>query len=124
MSRDLLTQGFTRADVRRMVKRNYDEIGDVVRGGGNGYQIEIDQQDEIQAMIANWDADSRNRFLSMHAEEVNACVRETMDKTAETERRTAEINQQSLQQEFSNANAYSWMIGLVFIVVMILILAR
>ncbi|ORL69663.1 hypothetical protein B7H19_09210 [Pseudomonas putida] len=124
MSRDLLTQGFTRADVRRIVKRNYDEIGDAVRIGGNGYQIEIDQQDEIQAMIADWDIDTKNRFLVMHAEEVGACVRETMDRVAETERRTAEINQQSLQQELSNINSYSWVVGLVLIVGMILFLAR
>ncbi|NMZ54181.1 hypothetical protein [Pseudomonas lundensis] len=131
MRKEFLTSDFTRSDVRGLAERNFEEIGNAVRDGANGYQLEIDQKDAISNMISSWDIESQNRFLSMHAEEVNACIQKTMDSvaeinrnTAETIRKTAEINQQALQNEFTSSQVYSWIIGLVFLSIMMIVIFK
>lgn len=124
MNYKVLNSGFTRSDVRNLTEENFAKLGDVINAGGNGYQAEIDQRDAINAMIATLDAESQSRFLAMHAEEVNACIQKTQDRTAELNRQTAEINHQTLQSEINNAQIYSWVFGAIFLLVVLFAIAR
>ncbi|WP_313740463.1 hypothetical protein [Pseudomonas sp.] len=62
----------TRPEIREFVRERYERRAAIEKAGGNARHAEIDQQDELAALVAGLADDQRDRFLCMYTEEASA----------------------------------------------------
>lgn len=107
----------SRSKVRAFVQKNHEELKEISLRGGNPHQRALDQQDDLEVMISSWPDESREKFMAMYIEELNAV-------TAQTEHETQELLRQADQQVADSAAVGQIIGAIVGVAVLIFIFAK
>lgn len=94
---------FDRAHARRLASRHSDEIGEAVARGENVHQLNLDQQEEVDRLVAHLPPAEQERFFALLIEETEAITRHRNDQTAallaDTARMEADLRSAESQGE-------------------------
>ncbi|WP_440061473.1 hypothetical protein ACTAB0_11485 [Pseudomonas syringae] len=107
----------SRADIREYVRVNGEALLAFAQQGGNVYQLSLDQQDEMDALIANLSEEGKIRFLNLYTEEMNA-------RTSKVNHETAELVSATAKSEVADSQIGSALAAIALLILFIIVISK
>ncbi|WP_163021231.1 hypothetical protein [Pseudomonas viridiflava] len=107
----------SRAEIREYVRVNGEALLAFAQQGGNVYQLSLDQQDAMDALIANLSEDEKIRFLNIYTEEMNA-------RTSKVNSETEEFLSAVAKSEVADSQIGAVLAGIAFLILFLIVISK